>query len=213
MRTAEWRIKWRMIIAVITQLLQLRKESLHLIIHSAVLHDFHTFITSSSSFHGFITNQFNDLLPDGFLISLIGRALHRYRRGQGFESRTSLNFIQPLFSQLHKLRIYIHNFKSETCFNQSEALWVVTPHWSSSVGLCWYEISTRVSQTSFRGGTSSGRPFSGQQTINIKTFNTLFFLFRDIFFRHTTSLLSCHASGVTNWLIPSKNCEIEKSKN
>ena len=28
---------------------------------------------------------------------------------------------------------YIHNFKSETCFNQSEALWVVTPHWSSSV--------------------------------------------------------------------------------
>ena len=104
------------------------------------------------------------------------------------------------------------NFKSETCFNQLEALWVVTPHWSSSVGLCWYEISTRVSQTSFRGGTSSGRPFSGQQTINIKTFNTLFFLLRDIFLRHTISLLSCHTSGVTNWL-GSKNCEIEKSKN
>ena len=29
----------------------------------------------------------------------------------------------------------IHNFKSETCFNQSEALWVVTPHWSSSVDM------------------------------------------------------------------------------
>ena len=27
-----------------------------------------------------------------WLVSLIGRALHRYRRGQGFESRTSLNF-------------------------------------------------------------------------------------------------------------------------
>ena len=37
-----------------------------------------------------------------------------------------------------------------------------------------------LSQTSFRGGTSSGaakrRPFSGQQTINIKTFSTLCFL-------------------------------------
>ena len=43
---------------------------------------------------------------------------------------------------------------------------------TSLVILCW---SSRVSQTSFLGGTSSGRPFSGQQTINIKTFNTLFF--------------------------------------
>ena len=40
-----------------------------------------------------------------WLVSLIGRALHRYRRGQGFESRTSLNFVQAFFSQLHKLRI------------------------------------------------------------------------------------------------------------
>ena len=30
-------------------------------------------------------------VPKG-LVSLIGRALHRYRRGQGFESRRSLNF-------------------------------------------------------------------------------------------------------------------------
>ena len=39
-------------------------------------------------------------------------------------------------SSLHSFHIwfsYIHNFKSETCFNQSEALWVVRPHWSSSV--------------------------------------------------------------------------------
>ena len=43
---------------------------------------------------------------------------------------------------------------------------------TSLVILCW---SSRVSQTSFLGGTSSGRPFSGQQTINIKIFNTLFF--------------------------------------
>ena len=31
-----------------------------------------------------------------WLVSLIGRALHRYRRGQGFESRKSLNFFQLL---------------------------------------------------------------------------------------------------------------------
>ena len=88
-----------------------------------------------------------------WLVSLIGRALHRYRRGQGFESRTSLNFFRLSFrnciscvyncddlpsnnSSLRSSHIwfsYIHNFKSETCFNQSEALWVVTPHWSSSV--------------------------------------------------------------------------------
>ena len=36
-----------------------------------------------------------------WLVSVIGRALHRYRRGQGFESRTSLAFS----SQLQKLRI------------------------------------------------------------------------------------------------------------
>ena len=40
----------------------------HIILHPAVLiYDFHIFITSSSSFHGFITNQFNDLLPVGLL--------------------------------------------------------------------------------------------------------------------------------------------------
>ena len=36
---------------------------------------------------------------------LIGRALHRYRRGQGFESRTSLDFFQAFLSQLQKLRL------------------------------------------------------------------------------------------------------------
>ena len=35
-----------------------------------------------------------------WLVSLIGRALHGYRRGQGFESRTSLNFFQAFFLQL-----------------------------------------------------------------------------------------------------------------
>ena len=34
----------------------------------------------------------------------VGRALHRHRRGHGFESRSSLNFFQAFFSQLLKLR-------------------------------------------------------------------------------------------------------------
>ena len=40
-----------------------------------------------------------------WLFNLTGRALHRYRKGQEFESHTSLNFFQVFFSQLHKLRI------------------------------------------------------------------------------------------------------------
>ena len=46
----------------------------HIILHPAVLiNDFHVFITPSSSFHGFITNQFNDLLPVGLLAHLVER--------------------------------------------------------------------------------------------------------------------------------------------
>ena len=77
---------------------------LHVILHSA----FHVniiFIYSYLHHHpftGFITNQFNDLLPVGLLAYTDH---HRYRRGQGFESRTSLNFFQAFFSELQKLRI------------------------------------------------------------------------------------------------------------
>ena len=38
-----------------------------------------------------------------WLDSSVGRALHRYRRGHGFESRSGLNFVQALISQLLKL--------------------------------------------------------------------------------------------------------------
>ena len=48
------------------------------------------------------TNTRQDYIPDWVII----RALHRYRRGQGFESRTSLNFFQAFFSQLQKLHLY-----------------------------------------------------------------------------------------------------------
>ena len=37
-----------------------------------------------------------------WLVSSVGRALHRYRRGHGFNSRTNLNVFQTLFSQLPK---------------------------------------------------------------------------------------------------------------
>ena len=40
-----------------------------------------------------------------WIVSLIGRALHQYRRRQGFESRTRLNFSQAFSSELQKLRI------------------------------------------------------------------------------------------------------------
>ena len=40
-----------------------------------------------------------------WLHSSVGRALHRYRRGHGFESRWSLNFFQASLLQLLKLRI------------------------------------------------------------------------------------------------------------
>ena len=43
-------------------------------------------------FRGFITNQFNDLLPVGLLAQLV-RALHRNRKRRGLaESNTSFNF-------------------------------------------------------------------------------------------------------------------------
>ena len=37
-----------------------------------------------------------------WLVSLIGRALHRYHRGQGFESRTSLSFFRLSFGNCKK---------------------------------------------------------------------------------------------------------------
>ena len=46
----------------------------HIILHPAVLiYDFHIFITSSSSFHGFLTKQFIDLFPVGLLAHLVER--------------------------------------------------------------------------------------------------------------------------------------------
>ena len=101
---------------------------------------------------------------------------------------------------------YIHNFKSETCFNQSEALWVVTPHWSSSVD------PRALVRRRFSGEpVVVGHSQANRQSI--LKLSTHCFLLRDIFLRHTISLLSCHASeGVTNWLIPSKHLKYKNLK-
>ena len=57
---------------------------LHLILHSAVhIYDFY--------------NEPIQRPAPSWLVSLIGRALHLYRRVQGFESRTSLNFFRLSF--------------------------------------------------------------------------------------------------------------------
>ena len=46
----------------------------------------------------------------------MGRAMHQYRRGHGFESRSSLNFFnfQAFFSQLLKLRIQLFRERLST---------------------------------------------------------------------------------------------------
>ena len=49
-----------------------------------------------SSTYPILTFFTNELTNE--LVSSIGRALHRYRRGHGFKSRTGLNFFQVLFT-------------------------------------------------------------------------------------------------------------------
>ena len=53
--------------------------------------DFHIFTVIYSSLHGFVCNQHNNQLPLSWLVNSDGGALHRYRRGYGFKSRTALN--------------------------------------------------------------------------------------------------------------------------
>ena len=45
-----------------------------------------------------LSSNRNDFLQYIWLVSSIGRALHRYRRGHGFKSRTGLNFFPVLFT-------------------------------------------------------------------------------------------------------------------
>ena len=58
----------------------------------------------------FIYSYFTGLLRR--LDSSVGRALHRHRKGHGFESRSSLNFFQAFFSQLLKLCTNCEDYSS-----------------------------------------------------------------------------------------------------
>ena len=64
-----------------------------------------------------------------WLHSSVGRALHRYRRGHGFESRWSLNFFQASLSQLLKLRINREDLSWRHLLItavQTQSLWCIT---------------------------------------------------------------------------------------
>ena len=65
-------------------------------VFSAVqIYDFHVFL--SHLLHLRVYNELTiDQLPVGLIAQLV-RALHRYRRGHGFDSRSGLNFFQALF--------------------------------------------------------------------------------------------------------------------
>ena len=89
--TAEWRIKSSMIIAVIqaTFAVAKRKPEKKIIILSRVY------------------NESIQRPAPRWLVSLIGRAMHRYRRGQGLEFPTSLNFFQAYLIIVKTVRILV----------------------------------------------------------------------------------------------------------
>ena len=58
-------------------------------------------MTTSSSFHGFITNQFNDLLPVGLLAQLVERCTG-IAEVKGSNPVQAWIFFQAVFSQLQK---------------------------------------------------------------------------------------------------------------
>ena len=79
---------------------------LQIILHSAVhIYDFHNYVHNFIIILSWVYNEPIQRPAPSWLVSLIGRGLQWYRRGQGFESSTSLNFFQAFFLQLHKLHI------------------------------------------------------------------------------------------------------------
>ena len=59
--------------------------------------------------------------PEKKKIIIIGRALHRYRGGQGFESRSSLNFFQAFFRNC-KSCVYNCNDHPSINFNDGKVM-------------------------------------------------------------------------------------------
>ena len=68
------------------------------------IYDFHIFTVVYSPLHGFNWNQHNDQLP-------FGRALHRYRRGQGFTAAQVLFITTKIsFMTFIYLQSFIHHY-------------------------------------------------------------------------------------------------------
>ena len=129
MWSREWRIIWMKIIAVIYATFAAAKrkpeKKIRLVRDSNPwplryrcsddLHSYNSSLRSSNIWFSYIYNfviilsrVYNEPIQrpaPSWLVSLIGRGLHRYRSGQGFVSRTSLDFFQAFFSQLQKLPI------------------------------------------------------------------------------------------------------------
>ena len=100
-----------------------------------------------------------------WLDSSVGRALHRYRRGYGFESRSSLNFFQALISQLLKL----YDCDDQSClhiFLRSSDKWYFI-----------YSLASKVNchKTSQRGNNRTNVWIETQKLKTLKKLNTWWF--------------------------------------
>ena len=80
------------------------------------IYNFHTFTVVDSSLHGFIWNRHTDQLPVNWLISIVGKALHRHHRGRRFKSHTGLNFFQALSSVSLQQRSLPYSFLDNLLF-------------------------------------------------------------------------------------------------
>ena len=110
-KSCMWTAEWRMnelfegrSSHLYTQLTQLQKEGLkkiHMHLNNSSLRNSYIWFSCIYNFIIILSRVYHEPIQrpaPSWLVSLIGRALHRYRRGQGFESRTSLNFFQAFFS-------------------------------------------------------------------------------------------------------------------
>ena len=100
---------WKIFQAFFSQLQKLRNNCNDLPSNNSSLRSSHIWFSYIHNFIIILSRVYNEPIQrpaPSWLVSLIGRALHQYRRGQGFKSHTSLNFFQAFFSQLHKLLCY-----------------------------------------------------------------------------------------------------------
>ena len=85
-----------------------------------------------------------DQLPVDLIDSSVGRALHWYCRGHGFESCSGLNFFQALISQLLKLCL-----QSSVIINHTSTVQSINLH-SSNITL-WSFIDSLVKTVQLQG--------------------------------------------------------------